>query len=112
MRQHIQAAIEELKQQRDEIDTAINALLKLEGKPVNAVSRSGQSLAKLSLYEATVRALEDKSPLTTDEVLEALKIGERKTSRVILATTLYKSVRSKKDCRIALAGKGKWKLVS
>lgn len=108
---NISAAIEELKQQRAEIDNAIECLLKLDRRPVNAVSRLGGSLSKLSVYEAAVRVLEDKSPLTTDELVEAIKNGGRKSSRIIVSTTLYKSVKQKKNCRIALAGRGKWKLV-
>ncbi|MBI1272566.1 MAG: hypothetical protein GC131_00570 [Alphaproteobacteria bacterium] len=67
----------------------------------------------LSIYEAAVKVLsKENQPLTTNELVDKIVAGgkkvEGKDTRVIVATTLYKSVRKKKNCKIALAGKGLW----
>ncbi len=70
--------------------------------------------ADLSVYEGAVSLLmQKKQSLTTDEIVDGLINGGKKigdNARVIVATTLYKSVKKKKNCKIAVAGTGKWKL--
>jgi len=74
----------------------------------------GNEYADISVYEGAVIILTKQNQvLTTDEIVEALTKGGKKlgkNARLIVATTLYKAVKQKKNCKIELASKGKWKL--
>lgn len=117
----LMSTLENLIQQRSDasatlegLDKAIDALQGLTGSPKSSV-RLGSvfSYGNLSIYEASVKILSRKQPLDTDQMVDALKAGGYKlgkNGRMIVATTLYKAVKMKKDCKIARAGIGKWKL--
>lgn len=122
----LRAKREELREAIMEIDEAIEAFENVLGSGFMATRQVSSSASQmsifdknddysnLSIYEATVKILcKKKQILSTNEVYDALLKGGKKIEggnpRTVVATTLYKSVKKKKNCKIAVAGKGKWK---
>jgi hypothetical protein len=115
--------LEQMKTHRNELDDAIKALEKLVRRnrtggqtlpsPTNIhTNDKGNDYAKMGVYEAVVTILEkENQELSTNDLVQHLKNGGKDAPRNIVATTLYKAVDQKKNCRIARAGKGMWKLV-
>ena len=99
----------DLKAKEVELEDA----LKQVKDAIQVLYKQGE-FADLSVYEGAVSLLmQKKQSLTTDEIVDGLINGGKKigdNARVIVATTLYKSVKKKKNCKIAVAGTGKWKL--
>jgi hypothetical protein len=132
MLEALKAKREELQDSIYELDEAIDALETLVTKGIiissalsvpaaqtvitqNFIREQPEDYSNMSIYEGAVKILMKKNKvLTTDEIVESLvKAGKKiegEKPRIVVATTLYKSVRKKKDCKIALAGKGLWKI--
>lgn len=116
--------IQQLMAKRDEIDRAIETIRGLESSGIlsnlsfghlNGSGKRFGSKSGLSVYQGTVALLRSsKKPMTMREISDAIiasgKNINSKNPASIISTTIYKSVKSKKNCELVKFKNGTWGL--
>lgn len=116
--------IQQLMAKRDEIDRAIETLRGLEGSGLLSDVKFGRLTGRrepygmergLSVYKSAVAILRRaKKPMTMREMSDAIIASGKRTRSdnpaSIISTTIYKALKSKKNCELVKLKDGKWGL--
>lgn len=115
----------DLKAKRSELDKVIKNLEGLAGLGLlnhvgdarissHMATPDDSDLSRLGTYEATAVLLKRRGSTmkTTEAYQELIKnnVVSKDTKLATVAATLYKAVKTKKDAKIKLAGRGEWAL--
>lgn len=124
MKKQQSSIIQQLLEKRDEIDRAIETIGSLESSGLlsnvsfghlTGSNKRYSDQAGLSVYQGTVAILrKNKKPMTMREISDAIIASGKKIKSAnpasIVSTTIYKSVKSKKNCELVKMKDGTWGL--